>query len=318
MEYEVVNKGGLRVSLSYVCFGLLQMIDNWKDHQFDIFDGEGDFIGESKPHPICKESDRWGTHTYLRGFTPSELKNLVYKAKSRYIKEDELENLLGVLSHPIFKGVEFKRDGVYLKFYFDMESSRMDETMFKAFLIRNYLESDSRRNSVKFLIDLGIPLESAFFISQNYYLSSGFGSNYFNEDFEDGSILYDNHNPVGDLVYLILGDTPDYSDDFWADSIAGYSDIGYRTYPRRVYLNDLEEEWREENSFPLVHESYDKCISTCACYRKKEDYPEHLQSSFNDLIEGGDDEKEMFINFARKIHERTEKERSDRAAAIQN
>ncbi|UZV39713.1 hypothetical protein APT65_00110 [Trabzonvirus APT65] len=317
MEYEVVNKGGLRASFDYICFGLLQMVDDWYRKGIEIFEGEDDTIGTDGPFETIRIYDKWGTHVYIKGFTPSDLKTLIYKYKSRYVEEEELDNFLRVLSHPVFKGVEFKKEHGYLKFYFDMESSRMDETMFKAFLIRNYFDSDYRRKSMQVLIDKGIPLETAFFIIQNYYISTGMGT-YFNEDFEDGTILYDNYNPIGDLVFLILGDIPDYCDEYWSDSIAGYSDVGHQTHPRVVYQNDLEGEWEEETSFPSIHGRYDKCISTSSCYRKKEDYPEHLQSSFNDLIKGGDDEREMFINFAREIHERTEKERSDRAAAIQD
>lgn len=317
MLYEIINKRGLRASFEYICFGQLQCIDTWYKKDINIYLNDEDEEDEESFN-ITRIRDEWGTHKYIEGFSPSDLKTLVYKIGSSHIKKDSLDNFLQIMTHPIFNGVEFKEEKGYLNFHFDMESSRMDETMFKAFLVRNYFESKARRDSCKWLLKEGIPLDVAFFVVQNYYVYKGLYHYSLYEDFEDGSILYDYGNPVGDLVYLILGDKPNFSDDYWKDTISGYSDPGFRTTPEAVWRSNQELRWNEKNKLNKVNGIYPKSINTLTCFRKEEDYPDYLQSSLSDMLDFSCEPKENLINFAREIHERTEKERSHRTAENQD
>lgn len=323
MEYKVVNKVGQKLYFDYICFGLLSQLDCFTSTGGVMLGEDDEELVELKYAKTTTVVDNWGKHVYIKGFEPAELKELVYITP--WYGRDGLQNFLEdsinkAISHPILSGVTTrrgKRDK--LEVVFDMESSRMDETMLKAFLIRNLCESTGRIKTLKELLEKGVPFFTSFFIIQNYYFTYGFGDKYLQEDFEDGSVLYDDYGNVGDLISAILGDTPDYKDDHWCDTIGGYSSEGYRCVPKSVYNEDREDEWWAENELPsFFEERYPQSINTLLCYKTKKDYPVPLQSSLVSLRREGEGDEELFFNFARAIHERTEEERSRRAAEIQN
>jgi len=235
MQYKVVNKVGQKLHFDYICFGLLSQLDCFFSTGGVMFDENDEEVGELKDMPTTTIRDTWGNHKYIKDFTPSDLKELIYIVpRHRVDLDDLLEGFLNkAITHPILSGVEIrvgKREK--LEIVFDMESSRMDETMMKAFLIRNLCESEGRIKTLQELLEKGVPFFTSFFLVQNYYFTFGFGDKYFQEDFEDGSVLYDYYSPVGDLVFAILGDKPDYKDQYWHETIGGYSSEGYLCVPK--------------------------------------------------------------------------------------